>query len=582
MSQRKRGRARKRQLGQYMTPAPLAREIVAGVSLEGRRRVLEPSCGGGAFISALMDKAASNGASPETGGDLELIGIEIDPDLAAQSRAAAEDAARPDSPRAAICQSDFFRAYLAGSAAAQNASAQPVPIRPASFDLIVGNPPFGGTFDAEIEDILDKRLGKRIGRKIKKETYSFFIVACVDLLKDGGKLIFICSDTILTIPTMTGLRHFLMRHGEVNLRDISGFSDETSYPMLTLEFTKGENPGCVRRNGATINSDAIQATPNLSWGITPDLAALFSGPLMGDRFVATSGMTTGKNALFVREADERGVIAEPYKFEFYDAPVTLEYELRRARLGRLSPRRRRQLELAEAQGATERRLRVYPRGEPLRVQTPDPRYRPYNKADSQPIFSNAAHYIFWEDDGDAVLTYKKTGNWYLRGVGGQPHFGKEGVTWPLVATRFIPRYIPQGYILDSGSPCAFPREGVDRDEIFFALGWLMSDLANRVLKQVINHTRNIQSKDFERMPYPWWVSRGAKLSAIKSVKEMIAIARTGKAWTDKDPRIRRLSAAFEISADSAANADFPHPRHSRPAPDRPHAPKTAQSALPFG
>ena len=183
-------------------------------------------------------------------------------------------------------------------------------------------------------------------------------------------------------------------------------------------------------------------------------------------------MTTGKNALFVRKVDGHTQISEPFHFEFYEASITVEYERERARLGKLATRRTNVLEQAESQGKTERRLRTMRLNEPLVIQIPDEKYRPYNKANSRLIFSEPTHYIFWENNGEAVLTYKKTGNWYLRGVGGLPYFGREGITWPLVASRFIPRYLPSGYILDSGSPCAFRREGIDRDELFYILGWL--------------------------------------------------------------------------------------------------------------
>ena len=269
---------------------------------------------------------------------------------------------------------------------------------------------------------------------------------------------FICSDSLLTIPTMTGLRHLLMERGDVELRDLDGSSEETDYPMLLLDFVKTGQSGAVSRNTRTIDRGAILSTPNLSWGITPELSRLFSGPLLGNRFVASSGMTTGKNELFVREVDGGRQISEPYRFEFHDAAVTLEYELQRARLGKLSAKRRRELADAETNCETERRVRAAPLGEPLTIQVPDPRYRPYNKANNRLQFSHPTHYIYWEDDGDAVLTYKRTGNWYLRGVGGQPYFGREGITWPLVATWFNARYLPPGYILDSGAPCAFDAE----------------------------------------------------------------------------------------------------------------------------
>ena len=558
MRLRKHERDAKRQRGQYMTPPPLARRIVSGLEVENRARILEPSCGDGAFLSAVVDRL-SELSIPNRAAGVEIVGVEIDPLLAEKSRAVVQSRRVP-SLRAEVRRADFFEEYL--NASAFDADGQDR-LRRESFDLIVGNPPFGGSFDHSIEDKLDARLGVRLGRKIKKETYAFFIVACLDLLRPGGRLVFVCSDTLLTIPTMTGLRNLLMQSGDVELRDLNGFSEETDYPTLLLDFVKTGRPGEVVRNSETIDGGAIRSTPNLSWGVTPDLSRLFSGPLLGDFFIASSGMTTGKNELFVREINRRNGITEPYRFEFYDAPVTLAYELERARLGKLSAKRRRALAAAEAAGETERRLRAIPLSEPLTIQLPDPRYRPYNKANNRLLFSRPTHCIYWEDDGDAVLTYKRTGNWYLRGVGGQPYFGREGITWPLVTARFNARYMPPGYILDSGSPCAFARDGVERDEIFFVLGWTLTELANRVLKTAINHTRNIQSKDFERMPYPWWVDAAGKSAATDKVKRMIAEADGGKLWTRADVRASGLDDMFafpEIPADSpraAVRADRP-------------------------
>ena len=538
-----------------MTPSRITGEIVSGLAIENCTRILEPSCGDGSFLSAIMDRLADIYSKGIPRSTIELIGIEVDPLLAERSRMLVEShpSAR-DIFEAEVREADFFKEYLAASRFIDNGRNQKR-IHHEGFDLIVGNPPFGGTFDHAIEDMLDARLGNRLGRKIKKETYAFFIVACLDLLRPGGRLVFVCSDTLLTIPTMTGLRQLLMECGDVDVCDIKSFSRETNYPMLVLDFTKRGQPGHITRNSVRIDIDAVRSTPNLSWGITPELSRLFSGPLLGDYFVASSGMTTGRNDLFVRKVDSSNRIVEPYQFQFYDAPITLSYELARARLGRLSAKRTQALVMAEARGETERRVRVVPRDKPLVIQLPDARYRPYNKANSHLLFSNPTHYIFWENDGDAVLTYKQTGNWYLRGVGGQPYFGREGITWPLVATRFNARYLPAGYILDSGAPCAFPRVGIERDELFFIVGWLLSDLASRVLKGVINHTRNIQSKDFERMPYPWWVSFRGRTDIIEAVMAMIVDGSKGKLWSWKDKEVRQLDDMFALP-DGAISPSF--------------------------
>ena len=531
-----------------MTPGALAKKVVSNLELTDCPRILEPSCGDGAFLGAVMERLQHYGHYDQR-RCIDVTGIEVDAALVERSRECVSTRMRGSSMvRANVYRGDFFRCYLGGHVRDESLGTR-CSLLPGKFDLIIGNPPFGGTFDPEIEDALDLRLGRRFGMKVKKETYAFFIVACIDLLRPGGRLVFICSDSLLTIPTMKGLRHFLMHTGAVQVDDLAEFSDETSYPMVVLQFTKGRGRREVVHNTLKVDPLSIERTPNLSWGVTTELARLFHGPSLCEYFVASSGMTTGKNEFFVREVDVHQRLTEHLQFDVFDAPVSVEYERRRARLGRLSDVRRRSLEEAERLGKTEQRIRIERRQQSVTVELPDDRYRPYNKANNRIVYSEPTHYIYWENDGEAVLTYKRTGNWYLRGVGGQPYFGKEGLTWQLVASRFIARYLPTGYVLDSGAPCAFLHEGVDRTELFFVLAWLLSPLANRTLKEVINHTRNIQSKDFERMPYPWWVGADVRSEVVATMQDMIAEAKSGRMWSWADAEVSRLGTLFEFPAD---------------------------------
>ena len=168
MRRRKHERARKRQRGQYMTPVSLARDVLSGVDIVHCSRILEPSCGGGAFLDAIMRGCRH---APETGRNTELVAIEIDSALVERSRALVSRLAREGSAAEAhVYEGDFFRCYLSGVLPSN--SDQPTRPRhtllPGTFDLIVGNPPFGGTFDPDIEDTLDARLGRRLGMKVKK------------------------------------------------------------------------------------------------------------------------------------------------------------------------------------------------------------------------------------------------------------------------------------------------------------------------------------------------------------------------------------------------------------------------------
>ncbi len=438
-------------------------------------------------------------------------GVEVDPEMYDRAVAAIEARWGPMPPTYNLVLGDYFRF-------------DPGRMR---FDLIIGNPPFGGIFDAALEDQLDRRYGRYGGRKLKKETYSFFTAKALEELAPEGELVFICSDTFLTISTMGGLRMLLMDRGTPTVSRLQEFSDETRYDMVVLTLREGAPANEAIVFGESVTREAMEATGNHSWTISNEYAGLFAGPKIGDVMVATGGMTIGRNELFVREV-RGGAIEEPLIIDFADRPITLEEERGYARLGKISKKREDELVKLEAEGRTRRVVVTHKRDQPARIELPHADYRYYNKASSERLYTEPGFVVYWKNDGDAVLTFKKTGPWYLHGVGGGPFFGREGLTWQLVSQKINARYLPAGYILDSGAPCGFLRPGVDPDELWVILAWLQTELATAILKQVINHTRNIQSKDVERLPYPWWVPVDSRADAGARTRDAVQALMEGE------------------------------------------------------
>lgn len=560
MSIAKLSRSPKRQRGQFLTPSPLAEALVGRLKLSADTKVLEPSFGDGAFIQLLIRRlmgfhGGTKGERLRKTLEQNIYGVEIDQRLYKDCLRRIEDEFGSVPRRHNLARADFFRHDFLGEWHFSPATSTLTDL--VAFDAVIGNPPFGGSFDPTIEDELDKQLGARNGLKIKKETYAFFIVKCVELLKPGGHLVFICSDTLLTIATMKGLRTFLMDQGSVTVERLPAFSSETNYSMVLLDFYRDGPSSFIVCDGALISRSTIELTGNRSWGISASFATLFDGPKVGDFMIGTSGMTIGKNDFFVRQIRD-GHIEEPYWFEFEEERITLDGERRRARLGKLSKKQEAEIIKQETEGRTRRVVRVQKQDCPLRLEVPHPDYKPYNKSNGRIICAGPDHVIYWKDKGEAVLTFKKSGNWYLRGVGGQRFFEREGLTWSLVASSFRTRYLPAGYILDSGAPCGFLRLDVAEDELFFILGWTLSPLCNEILKSVINHTVNIQSKDFERLPYPHWVDSPRKQKAIKQVKSLISRAKAGEQFDLESPEIVELGRLFDFLP-SAKRVPGTHP-----------------------
>ena len=544
MSIARRNRADKRQLGQFLTPNRLSRKIVDYARPKITDLILEPSFGSGSFIESILDHFHDKNVSYKNAAKM-IAGVEIDTALYQQ-------ALHTFHAKYGLSAKDF--AGLSCDDYFRWGSDQATLLHPEKYfaknlekyDLVIGNPPFGGTFDKQIEDQLDRIYGFRLGEKIKKETYAFFIIKSIDLLKDLGRLVFICSDTFLTINTMKGLRKVLMDTGSVRIRSLKEFSDETSHPMVIIDYQKGPVASTVSVDGDEISVADIKQTPNYSWKINSELLKYFNGKLCGEYVVATSGMTVGKNEYFIKKIGNNNTIEERYEYELFQDPITLTKELQKARLGKLSEKRKQEIQLLESKGVTTTNVKVSLKAKPTTVQLPNKNYKYYNKGQTKRLYANPKYVIYWKDAGKAVYLFKYNGPWYLHGVGGKKYFEKEGITWQLVANKLYARYLPSGYILDSGSPAAFLRQGIEKDELYFILGWLATDIASDILKKVINHTRNIQGKDVERLPYPSWVSATDKKNAIKMIKKTIADLISGKN-ANIDPTVAKLNSLFRQS-----------------------------------
>jgi hypothetical protein len=323
--------------------------------------------------------------------------------------------------------------------------------------------------------------------------------------------------------------------------------------MVVLTAAKSGSANVITVNETSMPIEKIMLTDNFSWQLDDEFCKYFEGEKLGDYIVCTSGMTVGKNEYFIRKLQSDGSFCEPYDFIFFDDPITLKKEVAKARLGKISSRQKEKILLQEHRGETKRNVRVVKRDMPLTLNFPHPEYKLYNKSNGNMVYSPPTHIVYWKNDGDAVMTFRRNHNWYLHGVGGQKFFGREGLTWQLISSRLKMKYLPAGYILDSGAPCAFLREGIESDELYFIFAWTLTPLATRILKQVINHTINIQGKDVERLPYPWWVNSETKKHIVELIKSMLLQAQRGQQFNHDSKEIVELESLFVMGDSDIPN-----------------------------
>ncbi len=172
--------------GGFYTDADLAAFLTRWVGVVRPQRLLEPSCGDGAFLEAIQ-KCASTRLR-------RVVACEINPEEVAKAKE------RVNSECVEFHVGDFLHWYLfkAGEIDA--------------FDGVLGNPPFiRYQYLPEELQLLSEKIFARFGLPFTKHTNAWvsFVIASLALLRPGGRLGMVVPSEIFHIPHAQSLRRFL-------------------------------------------------------------------------------------------------------------------------------------------------------------------------------------------------------------------------------------------------------------------------------------------------------------------------------------------------------------------------------------
>jgi len=170
--------------GGYYTPRPVARFVAAWASAAGPR-ILEPSCGDGAILAALVDHARTAGRLDGDG----ILGVELDQAEAAKARRYG----------ARVIADDFFAWFTED--------------RRGTFDAVAGNPPyirFGNWTEQSRARAF--ALMRDAGLRPTRLTNAWvpFTVAAVEALRPGGRVALVLPAELLQVGYAAQLREHLV------------------------------------------------------------------------------------------------------------------------------------------------------------------------------------------------------------------------------------------------------------------------------------------------------------------------------------------------------------------------------------
>ena len=191
--------------GGYYTSSEVATWLCAWAIRSPKDRVLEPSCGDGAFVEAAAKRLAELGArSPAIAR--QLSGVEIVAAEADRARARLQGQLRERAAEV-VTTGDFFSWW--------QASEQP------AFDAVVGNPPFirYQTFPEPHRSLaMALMVDQGLSPNRLTNIWVPFVVAAVASLRPGGRLALVLPAELLQVTYASQLRSFLTdRFGRIDI-----------------------------------------------------------------------------------------------------------------------------------------------------------------------------------------------------------------------------------------------------------------------------------------------------------------------------------------------------------------------------
>lgn len=215
------GADRRKLLSAYFTPPILAEAALQAADqflIGASPAVLDPACGGGAFLAPVAQRLAA--AKVAQGMPAEkavkqvlcgLKGIELDPGLASLSQA--------------LLRAMILRRFgvSADCRIVQTQNALSVAPQP-TFDLVIGNPPYGRVAGRVGDELL--RGAGRANLGGHTNLYGLFLLRGLEWLKPGGGLVFVLPTSFVAGPYFSGLRHEVLQKAEVLRIDVHEQRDD--------------------------------------------------------------------------------------------------------------------------------------------------------------------------------------------------------------------------------------------------------------------------------------------------------------------------------------------------------------------
>ena len=228
----------RKRLGQFYTPQFIIDYLVSKLDICHKSRVLDPSCGSGAFLTSILRKIRKKNKTSKLAIENSIYGIDINPfaiqlttmnllleTIGERSKPTkinvlAADTLIDKELKATIFKSSFFKESKRNVKELNKflsiANVVECNKKTSKFDFIVGNPPYR-CFGLRSNNAMSKmykdylRLRWINSAEYKISYYPLFIESSINLLSQGGTLAFIIPDSFLVGMYFSKIREYILK-----------------------------------------------------------------------------------------------------------------------------------------------------------------------------------------------------------------------------------------------------------------------------------------------------------------------------------------------------------------------------------
>ncbi|KLI01677.1 hypothetical protein SINU_12140 [Sporolactobacillus inulinus CASD] len=478
--------------------------------------VLEPSAGDGVFIDALLRKHPNTNI---TAYDLN--------------------------PKAVNVMSDKYRSFenvnVIESDTLLDTDLDMKVFMGGFYDRIIGNPPYGAWQDYEKRANL-KNLYPGF---YVKETYTLFLLRCISLLKENGKLTFIIPDTFMNLHMHNNLREYLLLNTKIHeilmipskffpgvnfgysnltiitvekvteesnlsnvIRIISGLKKVTDIEDIT------NNERLEKYKIINISQKEVYESIDMAFLIRADNKTrnLINNPqlTLEDLAYCVTGIYTGNNKAYFKALNSE--VRNPTKCNIVDKNL-IEYDF---------------LQYNNL----------------LNGIKSEKHFIPVTKGNADMYSRKNEWYIDWGEE--AVHHYKTDKKARFQN---SKYYFKKGIAVPMVKSSKVKANLINNQVFDQSVVGIFPKE---EKYLYYLLALLNSDEVNTII-QTINHTANNSANYLKKIPIVLPDSEKDFNHVLDLVKQMINnIKQTNTINTEIQTEINQIFKNLYESAESPA------------------------------